>query len=197
MPSFPQKYGFENARKNLRPFSQIFGPGPFAGSLSQNLPPGEVFQLDSSLCWDGYALRMCPQLVNKMCSVKKQQSPPKSSGGACLAGRPSRKQPWKNRKKSHDEVLHQAWRKRLRGNTIRGNRTESLWEGNLPLRGSLRGRTFRSFQRSLEVFRGFQRFLRGFQRFLRGFQRSSQRPSQRQISLSQALGLVAPNRVAP
>ena len=26
-----------------------------------------------------------------------------------------------------------------RGNTIRGNRTESLWEGNLPLRGSLRG----------------------------------------------------------
>ena len=26
-----------------------------------------------------------------------------------------------------------------RGNTIRGNRTESLWEGNLPLIGSLRG----------------------------------------------------------
>ena len=25
------------------------------------------------------------------------------------------------------------------GNTIRGNKTESLWEGNLPLRGSLRG----------------------------------------------------------
>ena len=51
MPSFPQKYGFENARKNLRPFSQIFGPGPFAGSLSQNLTPGDVFfQLDSSLC---------------------------------------------------------------------------------------------------------------------------------------------------
>ena len=37
---FPQKYGFENARKNLRPFSQIFGPGPLAGSLSQNLTPG-------------------------------------------------------------------------------------------------------------------------------------------------------------
>ena len=31
----------------------------------------------------------------------------------------------------------------------------------------------------------------------RGFQRSSQRPSQRQISLSEALGPVAPNRVAP
>ena len=26
-----------------------------------------------------------------------------------------------------------------RGNTIRSNRTDSLWEGNLPLRGSLRG----------------------------------------------------------
>ena len=44
---------------------------------------------------------------------------------------------------------------RLKGNTIRGNRTESLWEGNLPTRGSLRvslrGRVFRGFQ-------GFQRF---------------------------------------
>ena len=43
MPSFPQKYGFENARKNLRPFSQVFGRGPFAGSLSQNLTPGDIF----------------------------------------------------------------------------------------------------------------------------------------------------------
>ena len=43
MPSFSHKYGFENARKNLRPFSQIFGPGPIAGSLSQNLAPGAVF----------------------------------------------------------------------------------------------------------------------------------------------------------
>ena len=36
---------------------------------------------------------------------------------------------------------------------------------------------------------------RGFQRFFRGFQRSSQRPSQRQISLSEALSFVAPIRV--
>ena len=43
MPSLPQKYGFENAKKNLRPYSQIFGPGPFAGSLAQNLTPGDVF----------------------------------------------------------------------------------------------------------------------------------------------------------
>ena len=28
---------------------------------------------------------------------------------------------------------------RLRGNTIRGNRPERFWEGNLPLRGSLKG----------------------------------------------------------
>ena len=46
-----------------------------------------------------------------------------------------------------------------RGNTIRGNRTERFWEGNLPLRGSLRGslrgRVFRGFQRFSEVFRGF------------------------------------------
>ena len=70
-----------------------------------------------------------------------------------------------------------------RGNTIRGNRTESLWEGNLPLRGSLSQRFLEGFRR----FRGFQRFVRGFQRW----------PSQRQISLSEALSPVAPNRVAP
>ena len=36
-----------------------------------------------------------------------------------------------------------------------------------------------------------------FQRFPEVFQRSSQRPSQRQISLSEALSPVAPSRVAP
>ena len=65
----------------------------------------------------------------------------------------------------------------LRGNTIRGNRPERFWEGNLPLRGSLRGplrgmvsELFRAFQRFLEVFRGSQRFsevFRGFQRFFK------------------------------
>ena len=75
-----------------------------------------------------------------------------------------------------------------RGNTIRGDRTKSLWEGNL-LRGSLRG----GFQRLLDVFRGYQRFLE----VLRDFQRPSQRSCQRQTSLSEALLPVAPNRVAP
>ena len=69
---------------------------------------------------------------------------------------------------------------RLRGNTVRGNRTESLWEGNMPLRGLWE-----------DLWEG------GFQRFSEGFQRSSQRPSQRQISLSGALGPVAPIPVAP
>ena len=110
------------------------------------------------------------------------------------------------------------FRREFKGQHDRGNRTESLWEGNLPLRGSLRGpvrgrlfrdfsevlrgfqrllEVLRGFRRFSEVFRGFKRLLRGFQRFLRGFQRFSQRPSQRQISLSEALGPVAPIRVAP
>ena len=72
----------------------------------------------------------------------------------------------------------------FKGQHDRGNRTESLSEGILPLRGSLRGRVFRGVQRILEVFRGFHRFLEGFAEI---FQRSSQRPSQRQISLSEAL----------
>ena len=38
---------------------------------------------------------------------------------------------------------------------------------------------------------------RGFQKCFRGFQKSSQRPSQRQISLSKAPNPVAPDRVAP
>ena len=66
-----------------------------------------------------------------------------------------------------------ATQRKLKGQMNRSNRTESLWEGDLPLRGSLRGRVFRVF-------------CRGFQRFFRGSQRSSQRPSQRQISLSEA-----------
>ena len=31
------------ARKNLRPSSQMFGPGPFAGSLSESLTSGNGF----------------------------------------------------------------------------------------------------------------------------------------------------------
>ena len=102
-------------------------------------------------------------------------------------------------------------RREFKGQQNRANRTQSFWEGNLPVRGSLRGplrgRVLRGFS---EVFRGFQRFsrfledfhrfseiLRGFQRFVRGFQRSSQRPSERQISLSEALSPASPYRVAP
>ena len=93
-----------------------------------------------------------------------------------------------------------------RGNTIRGNRTERFWEGNLPLRGSLRGslrgrvsEVFRGFQRFSEVFRDFQRFsevFRGFQRFSEVFQRPSQRPSQSAIFLSE-LRVVLPLIVLP
>ena len=70
--------------------------------------------------------------------------------------------------------------------------------GNRPLRGSLRGRfaegfseVFRGSYRFSEVFRGFQSFSRGVRSFFRGFQRFSQRPSQRQISLSEALSPVS------
>ena len=56
----------------------------------------------------------------------------------------------------------------FKGQMNRGNRTERLWEGNPPLRGSLRGR----------VFRGFQRFFRGFQRFSEGFSKIFQRLSE-------------------
>ena len=74
-------------------------------------------------------------------------------------------------------------RREFKGTHDRGNRTESLWEGNLPLRGSLRGRVSKAF-------RGFQRFSEVLRGVFRGFQRSSQRPSQGQIP-------VAPHRVAP
>ena len=51
-----------------------------------------------------------------------------------------------------------VWKHRseLKGQMNRGDRTKSVWEGNLPLRGSLRGRVFRG---------GFQRFWEIFQRF--------------------------------
>ena len=45
---------------------------------------------------------------------------------------------------------------RLRGNRNRGNRPKRFWEGNLPLKGSLRGGVFRSFQRFSEILTGLQ-----------------------------------------
>ena len=51
-----------------------------------------------------------------------------------------------------------------RGTMNRDNRTESLGEANLPLRGSLGGRVQGS-QRCSEVSRVLWRFFRGFQRF--------------------------------
>ena len=65
-------------------------------------------------------------------------------------------------------------RRKFKGEHDRGNRTESLWEGNLPLRRSLRGRVFRDFS---EVFRGFQRFsevFRDFWEVFRDFERFSE-----------------------
>ena len=73
-----------------------------------------------------------------------------------------------------------------RGNTIRGNRPESLWEGNLPLRGALK------------ISKNLWKPLKNFWKPLKASENPpSQRPSQRQISHSEALGPVAPNRVAP
>ena len=43
----------------------------------------------------------------------------------------------------------------------------------------------------------FSEVFRGFQSFCRGFQRSFQRPSQRQISLSEAISSVAPKSCCP
>ena len=85
--------------------------------------------------------------------------------------------------------------------SLRGNRIGQ--QDREPLRGksaSERVSEREGFQRFLEIFRGFQRFSEIFQRFseiFQRFQRSSQRPSQRQISLSEVLSPVAPNRVAP
>ena len=55
------------------------------------------------------------------------------------------------------------WRE-FKGQQNRGNRPRAS-EGNLPLRGSLRGRVFRGFQRFLEIFRAFQRFSEVFRDF--------------------------------
>ena len=71
MPSFPQKYGFENARKNLRPFSQIFGPGPFAGSLSQNFTPGDAFFSLTAVSVKLALLSECVPSLSTKCALPK------------------------------------------------------------------------------------------------------------------------------
>ena len=83
-----------------------------------------------------------------------------------------------------------------RGNTIRGNRTESLRGKSASERVSERiseREGFGGFQRFSEVFRGFQRFLEVF----RGFSETlSESLSERHFPLRVA-GCVAPDRVAP
>ena len=88
----------------------------------------------------------------------------------------------------------------------RGNRTESLWEGNLPLRGSLRGplkpseKSLKTSQKSLKISENLLKPLKISKNLWEPLkklwkspsQRPSQRLSQRQVSLSEALGPVAP-----
>ena len=98
MPSFPQKYGFENARKISDHFLRFLVLVRLQGLFLKI-----SHQATFSSAWQQSLLRwLCSQNVSPACQqnvlCEKQQSPPKSSGGACLAGRPSRKQPWKNRK---------------------------------------------------------------------------------------------------
>ena len=68
----------------------------------------------------------------------------------------------KQAQETRSEKLDQLFAGVSRGNTIRGNRTERFWEGNLPLwedlwEGGLQrfSEVFRGFQRFSEVFRGF------------------------------------------
>ena len=67
------------------------------------------------------------------------------------------------------KMIVSKFRREFKRQMKRGNRTESLWEGNLPLRkslrGSLRGRVFGGLQKFLEIFRGFLMLLEGFKRF--------------------------------
>ena len=95
-------------------------------------------------------------------------------------------------------LLRHAESQSLRGNRIRGNRTQSLWE-KICLwegvwEGLWEGGFSEIFQRFWEVFRGFERFSEFFERFSEIFERFSEVLSE---TLSEALSPVAPNRVAP
>ena len=56
-------------RENLRPFSQIFGPGPFAGSLSQNLTPGDVFFSLTAVSVELAMLPACDPSLSTKCAL--------------------------------------------------------------------------------------------------------------------------------
>ena len=75
---------------------------------------------------------------------------------------------------------------RLRGNTVRGNRTESLREENLPPRRSLRGPPKTS-----------ERYTGNEDQVTKGISEVLSETLSRKIFLSETLGPVAPNCVAP
>ena len=143
----------------------------FTSNFCSGMPLWKVHEL--AFLWFGLP---GPLLIDGRCSevwlvtaFEEDLQSPFHSGGilACLAVTP---------------LLGES----LKGQHDRGNRTESLREGNLPLRGSLRGRVFRGFQRFSEVSEISQRFSEVLSETL----------SEADF-LSEALSPVAPNRVAP
>ena len=81
----------------------------------------------------------------------------------------------------------------LRGNTIRGNTTR-----NSEMRGSLMRGPLKNLWKPLKTSKNLWKPLKTSENLWNPpSQRSSQRPSQRQIFLSEPLSPVAPNRVAP
>ena len=96
--------------KNLRPFSQIFGPGPLAGvSFSKSHTSRCSFS-----AWQQSLLRwLCSQNVSPACQQNvlcEKAAKPSKEFWWCLVGRAPflKNNREKIEKKSHDEVLHRA-----------------------------------------------------------------------------------------
>ena len=112
MPSFWRNMDLKKREKS-RPFSRIFGSGPFAGSLSKNLTPGDVSFSLTPASVDLAMLPACDPSVSIKCAVSKSNKALQRAPVApAWQGHPSQKQTSKN-KNSHSEVLHRAWSKDL------------------------------------------------------------------------------------
>ena len=99
-------------------FSQNFGPGPFAGSLSQNLTPGDVFFFSlTAVSVELAMLPACDPSLSITCALSKtskalQRVLVVPAWQGTLHGNNLGK------KNSHDEVLHRAWSNRAKNRSL-------------------------------------------------------------------------------
>ena len=110
-PSFPQKYGFENAKKSQTIFSDFRIWSVHRVSLRKNSHQATAFFSLTAASVELAILLACDTSLPAKCALSKAAEPSKEFWLYALGRMPFTKTSVKKYEKSHGEVLHLAWNK--------------------------------------------------------------------------------------